>query len=58
MVNFISAPTMSEILQEEFLTPMNISAYKLAQELKFFGVSDKYLYKRRIFYVKFKHYSI
>ncbi len=33
MSNFIPAPTMGEILQEEFLEPMNISAYKLAQEI-------------------------
>ena len=29
----ITTPTMGEILLEEFLQPMNISAYKLAKEL-------------------------
>lgn len=31
MSEFIKAPTMSEILKEEFMEPMNLSAYKLAQ---------------------------
>ena len=33
MDNMIPTPTIGEILQEEFLEPMGISAYKLAQEL-------------------------
>ncbi len=33
MDDFIKAPTMSEILKEEFMDPMNISAYRLAQSL-------------------------
>ena len=34
MIDYIATPTMGEILQEEFMEPMNISAYKLAQERK------------------------
>ena len=33
MADFIKAPTMSEILKEEFMEPMNLSAYKLAQDI-------------------------
>ena len=33
MDSLITTPTMGEILQEEFMKPMGISAYKLAQEL-------------------------
>lgn len=33
MADFIPAPTVGEILREEFLEPMDISAYKLAQEI-------------------------
>lgn len=33
MMNFIIPPTIGEILQEEFMEPMNISAYRLAQEI-------------------------
>ncbi|MDY2598399.1 MAG: HigA family addiction module antitoxin [Lachnospiraceae bacterium] len=33
MTGYIAAPTVGEILQEEFMEPMNISAYKLAQEI-------------------------
>ena len=33
MADFIATPTMGEILLEEFMEPMNISAYKLAQEI-------------------------
>ena len=33
MTDFIPTPKMSEILREEFLEPMNLSAYKLAQEI-------------------------
>lgn len=33
MADFIPAPTIGEILQKEFLEPMNLSAYKLAQEI-------------------------
>lgn len=29
----ISTPTMGEILREDFMKPMNISAYKLAKEI-------------------------
>ena len=30
----IELPTVSEILKEEFMEPMGISAYKLAEEIK------------------------
>lgn len=33
MVDFISAPTISEILREEFMEPMKLSAYRLAKEI-------------------------
>ncbi|MCP1111006.1 addiction module HigA family antidote [Lachnospiraceae bacterium PF1-21] len=33
MVDFIITTTMGEILQEEFMSPLNISAYRLAQEI-------------------------
>ncbi len=33
MTEYIPTTTMGEILMEEFLIPMNLSAYKLAQEL-------------------------
>ena len=33
MVDFITPPTVGEILQEEFMEPMKISAYRLAQEI-------------------------
>ena len=33
MAEYIPAPTMSEILQEEFMIPMNLSAYRLAKEI-------------------------
>ena len=33
MADFIPTPTMSEILREEFMEPMNLSAYKLAQAI-------------------------
>ena len=33
MADFIPTPTMGEILKEEFMEPMNLSAYKLAQEI-------------------------
>jgi addiction module HigA family antidote len=33
MTGYIATPTVGEILQEEFMNPMNISAYKLAQEI-------------------------
>ena len=33
MDDFIPAPMMSEILKEEFMKPMNLSAYRLAQEI-------------------------
>ncbi len=33
MNDFITAPTMGEILKEEFMEPMNVSAYKLAKSI-------------------------
>ena len=33
MTDFIPVPKMSEILQEEFMKPMGISAYKLANAI-------------------------
>ena len=33
MSDFIPTPKMSEILTEEFMVPMNLSAYRLAQEI-------------------------
>ena len=33
MSNFIETPTVGEILHEEFMIPLNVSAYKLAQEI-------------------------
>ena len=33
MVDFIPAPTISEILREEFMEPMKLSAYQLAKEI-------------------------
>ena len=30
----ISTPTMGEILREDFMKPMNVSAYKLAKEIR------------------------
>ena len=33
MTRYIDNPTSGEILQEEFMEPMDISAYKLAQEI-------------------------
>ena len=33
MAERIKTPTIGEILKEEFLNPMNISAYRLAQEI-------------------------
>ena len=47
MPNYITTPTISEILIEEFMKPYGISAYRLAQDIhvplaKYFGVSDKY----------------
>ena len=33
MVDFISAPTISEILREEFMEPMKLSAYRRAKEI-------------------------
>ena len=33
MSNFIEIPTVGEILHEEFMIPLNVSAYKLAQEI-------------------------
>ena len=33
MDEFIKTPTMSEIFKEEFMKPMNLTAYKLAQNI-------------------------
>ena len=33
MANLIPLPTIGEILFEEFMSPMNLSAYKLAQNI-------------------------
>lgn len=33
MDTYITTPTIGEILQEEFMEPLNISAYRLAQEI-------------------------
>ena len=33
MNDYIPTPTMSEILMEEFMIPMNLSAYKLAKDI-------------------------
>ena len=33
MPNYITTPTISEILIEEFMTPYGISAYRLAQDI-------------------------
>ncbi|MDY6334843.1 MAG: HigA family addiction module antitoxin [Lachnospiraceae bacterium] len=33
MMNYIETPKMSEILSEEFMLPMGISAYKLAKDI-------------------------
>ena len=33
MSTYIETPRISEILKEEFMEPMNISAYKLAREI-------------------------
>ena len=34
MADMISTPTIGEILLEEFMLPMNLSAYRLAQEIR------------------------
>lgn len=34
MNNRIETPSIGEILQEEFMIPMGLSAYKLAQDIK------------------------
>ncbi len=34
MADYIETPTMGEILNEEFLIPLGLSAYKVAQEIK------------------------
>ena len=33
MENYIETPTINEILYEEFMEPLNISAYKLANDI-------------------------
>lgn len=34
MTGYIATPTIGEILQEEFMEPMGVSVYKLAQEIR------------------------
>ena len=34
MAEYIETPTMGEILNEEFLIPLGLSAYKVAEEIK------------------------
>ena len=34
MAEYIETPTMGEILNEEFLIPLRLSAYKVSQEIK------------------------
>ena len=34
MTDYIQTPKISEILMEEFMEPIHLSAYKLAQEIK------------------------
>lgn len=34
MSDFIPTPTIAEILQEEFMIPLNISAYRLAKDIE------------------------
>ena len=34
MAEYIETPTMGEILNEEFLIPLGLSSYKVAQEIK------------------------
>lgn len=34
MNDFIQTPTMAEILQEEFMIPFNLSAYRLAKSIE------------------------
>jgi len=34
MAEYIETPTMGEILNEEFLIPLGLSAYKVAQKIK------------------------
>ena len=33
MTDYIAAPTMGEILKEEFMIPLNLSAYRLAHDI-------------------------
>lgn len=33
MTDYIPTPSMGEILREEFMIPMNLSAYRLAEEI-------------------------
>lgn len=33
MSNYITTPTVSEILKDEFMEPLGISSYKLAQSI-------------------------
>ena len=34
MKNYISTPTISEILKEEFMEPLGLTAYRLAKDIK------------------------
>ncbi len=50
MAEYIETPTMGEILNEEFLIPLGLSAYKVAQEIKVptFRIQDILHNRRRI----------
>ena len=41
-MEYITTPTVSEILREEFMEPLGISADTSLRLAKFFGVSDRY----------------
>ncbi len=34
MKNYISTPTISEMLKEEFMEPLGLTAYRLAKDIK------------------------
>lgn len=34
MTNYIPTPTISEILKEEFMEPLGLTAYRLAKDIK------------------------
>lgn len=50
MTDYIVAPTIGEILKEEFMEPLGVSAYKLAQEIHVlvFGIQDILHDRRKI----------